>query len=117
MVVAHDLLFDRMHVSSDRTGLSTNRSRWIINQPLQEAQCRLVKRLCLASLSMAGWLLGMTIIGFLVAVVGPIGAAAVDFYSDRDLDCEDSVRRQTLVAWPTKCARFFHPTQRCAPRS
>lgn len=69
-------------------------------QPLKETQCRLVKRLCLASLAMAGWLLGMTVIGFLVAVKGPIGAAAVAFYSDLDLDCRSSVReeRTTLNA-------------------
>ena len=60
-----------------------------------------MKRLCLASLSMAGWLLGMTIIGFLIAVVGPIGAAAVEFYSDLDLDCEDSVRKERARA-PTR---------------
>ncbi|CAM9453955.1 unnamed protein product [Ectocarpus fasciculatus] len=61
-------------------------------KPLQEAQCRLVKRLCLASLAMAGWLLGMTVIGFLIAVKGPIGAAAVAFYSEEfDLDCGNSV--------------------------
>ncbi|CAN0355578.1 unnamed protein product [Pylaiella littoralis] len=60
-------------------------------KPLKETQCRLVKRLCLASLAMAGWLLGMTVIGFLVAVKGPIGAAAVAFYSDLDLDCRSSV--------------------------
>ncbi|CBN73921.1 hypothetical protein Esi_0009_0050 [Ectocarpus siliculosus] len=61
-------------------------------KPLQEAQCRMVKRLCLASLAMAGWLLGTTIIGFLIAVKGPIGAAAVAFYSEEfDLDCGNSV--------------------------
>ncbi|CAN0015041.1 unnamed protein product [Ectocarpus sp. 4 AP-2014] len=61
-------------------------------KPLQEAQCRMVKRLCLASLAMAGWLLGMTVIGFLIAVKGPIGAAAVAFYSEEfDLDCGNSV--------------------------
>ncbi|CAB1102769.1 unnamed protein product [Ectocarpus sp. CCAP 1310/34] len=61
-------------------------------KPLQEAQCRMVKRLCLASLAMAGWLMGMTVIGFLIAVKGPIGAAAVAFYSEEfDLDCGNSV--------------------------
>lgn len=57
--------------------------------------CRLVKRLCLASLAMAGWLLGMTVIGFLVAVEGPIGAAAVAFYTDLSLHCKSSVSQHT----------------------
>lgn len=64
-----------------------------------------MKRLCLASLSMAGWLLGMTIIGFLIAAVGPIGAAAVDFYSDLDLDCQNSVRRYSLARLTHQVAR------------
>ena len=62
-----------------------------LGQPLQETMCRLVKRLCLASLAMAGWLMGMTVIGFLVAVKGPIGAAAVAFYTDLSLYCRSSV--------------------------
>ncbi|CAM9404411.1 unnamed protein product, partial [Hapterophycus canaliculatus] len=81
-------------------------------KPLQEAQCRLVKRLCLASLAMAGWLLGMTVIGFLVAVEGPIGTAAVAFYTDEyGLDCRSSVsvRVDYAYAMTTLCilCQFF----------
>lgn len=84
--------------------------RLVREQPLQEAQCRMVKRLCLASLAMAGWLLGMTVIGFLIAVKGPIGAAAVAFYSEEfDLDCGNSVNNQSRLKKHIFRSRWTHP--------
>lgn len=61
-------------------------------QPLDQVHALVVKRLCLASLAMAGWLLGLTVIGFLAVVTGPIGSAAVEFYSEQfGLSCRSSV--------------------------
>lgn len=55
---------------------------------------RVVKRLCWTSLVMAAWLSGITLVGFLVAVKGPVGSAVIAFYSDPagfGLDCHNDV--------------------------
>lgn len=54
-----------------------------------------MKRVCWASLAVAGWLCAVTLAGFLLATKGPIGAAAVSFYSQKfELSCKSEVSAQ-----------------------